>query len=328
MTRSTLRVLRGITFAVVASFIPFAAFAGNATSAGQTSPASDEAYDRNADFKQIIGIIDLIEDRYPDTRDLTVKLRGRLYRHERRQLQGRSSADRAGFAADQETAVQVARRPRPGVGEGVEVPPGADMYTSCQGLRDKALIQQLREISAYQMGVDYTTARKLMFTKIDNIGGEVECVYTGRKGRYTDIPSDRDMNCEHTWPQSLGATGVAKSDLFHLFPTDSKANGIRGSLPYGHVNEANWEDGGSRCDGTVFEPRPEHRGNAARAKFYFAVRYGKTIGDAEEAVLRAWNKEDPVDAAERERCDKIENIQHNRNPFIDHPEFVDQISDF
>jgi len=153
MTRSTLRVLRGITFAVVASFIPFAAFAGNATSAGQTSPASDEAYDRNADFKQIIGIIDLIEDRYPDTRDLTVKLRGRLYRHERRQLQGRSSADRAGFAADQETAVQVARRPRPGVGEGVEVPPGADMYTSCQGLRDKALIQQLREISAYQMGL-------------------------------------------------------------------------------------------------------------------------------------------------------------------------------
>ncbi|HOY68252.1 MAG TPA: endonuclease [Candidatus Ozemobacteraceae bacterium] len=294
----------------------------------ESGGGEDQGYDRNDEFKQIIGIIDLIEDRYPDTRDLTVKLRGRLYRHERNHVKSRSSADRAGFAADVETSGRVTRRPRPGVGEALEVPPGADMYTPCMGLRDKALIQQLREVSAYQMGVDYTTARKMMFTKIDNFGGEVECVYTGRKGRYTDIPSDRDMNCEHTWPQSLGATGVAKSDLHHLFPTDSKANSIRGSLPFGNVNEANWEEGGSRCNGSVFEPRTEHRGNVARAKFYFAVRYGKTIGNAEEAALREWHKEDPVDAAERERCNKIENIQHNRNPFIDHPEFVDQISDF
>ena len=47
-----------------------------------------------------------------------------------------------------------------------------------------------------------------------------------------------------------------------------------------------------------------------------------------EATLRRWNKLDPVDQAELERNDAIEKIQGNRNPFIDHPEYVDQISNF
>ncbi|HNW35872.1 MAG TPA: endonuclease [Candidatus Ozemobacteraceae bacterium] len=290
--------------------------------AGQIAQTPEpDSTDRTAEFKNILGIVDMIEEKYPASRDLAVKLRGCLYRHERNHLQ-------QNFVPSRSVAVSIIRRPRPGVGDNNEALPGTDIYSSCEGLKDKALVAQLREISAYQVGVDYTQARKLMFTKIDNVGGEVECVYTGRKGRYTEIPSDRDMNCEHTWPQSLGATGVAKSDIFHLFPTDSKANSIRGSLPFGKVTNPTWEGGGSKCDGSVFEPRLQHRGNVARAKFYFAVRYGKSIDAREEAALREWNKEDPVDEAERERCNKIENVQHNRNPFIDHPEFADRISDF
>jgi endonuclease I len=48
----------------------------------------------------------------------------------------------------------------------------------------------------------------------------------------------------------------------------------------------------------------------------------------EEETLRQWNKEDPVDAKEMARNDRIENFQHNRNPFVDCPEFIDRISDF
>ena len=56
------------------------------------------------------------------------------------------------------------------------------------------------------------------------------------------------MNTEHTWPQSKGATGAAKSDLHHLFPTDSKANSIRGNHPFGIVTGAvSWSDP-RRCE--------------------------------------------------------------------------------
>jgi len=41
------------------------------------------------------------------------------------------------------------------------------------------------------------------------------------------------------------------------------------------------------------------------------------------SVLLKWHQEDPVDDWERRRNDIIyEKYQGNRNPFIDHPEFV------
>ncbi|MBF0407404.1 MAG: endonuclease [Candidatus Riflebacteria bacterium] len=156
----------------------------------------------------------------------------------------------------------------------------------------------------------------------------VECIYTGRKIQTNQEPDSSDMNVEHSWPQSLGAVGIAKCDLHHLFPTDSKANSKRSSFPFGMVDKPIWEEGESQFDGSKFEIRPCQRGNTARGMFYFSIRYNKRIPNNEEAVLRQWFKEDPVDATEKARNDAIEKIQHNRNPFIDHPEFVDQIKDF
>jgi len=78
----------------------------------------------------------------------------------------------------------------------------------------------------------------------------------------------------------------------------------------------------------AFEVRAEKRGNVARAKFYFAVRYNLQIPAAEEATLRAWHAEDPVDDSEVKRNDAVETLQKNRNPFVDHPEFVARIRDF
>ena len=116
--------------------------------------------------------------------------------------------------------------------------------------------------------------------------------------------------------------------MHHLFPTDSKANSTRSSLPFGEVSDAKWAEGGSKCDLKRFEVRKESRGNSARAMFYFAVRYEQKIGQTEEETLRKWNREDPVDAHEKARNDRVETLQGNRNPFIDNPEFVDQIADF
>ena len=62
--------------------------------------------------------------------------------------------------------------------------------------------------------------------------------------------------------------------------------------------------------------------------FYFSTVYEMPIDEKQEATLRKWHKEDPVDANEIARNDAIEALQHNRNPYIDHPEYVDKIKDF
>jgi len=48
-----------------------------------------------------------------------------------------------------------------------------------------------------------------------------------------------------------------------------------------------------------------------------------------EDDMRHWHATDPVDDQERARNEEIfRNWQHNRNPFIDYPEWVNQITDF
>jgi len=195
----------------------------------------------------------------------------------------------------------------------------------------------------------YRGARKVLFGKLflkqDSSGYYIKDVYCRKKITRGQtrlgpniIPNNNVINCEHTWPQSkfTGAfpKGLQKSDLHHLFPADSKANGIRGNYDFADVDGDPLEN----CDGSYygvekwqggnFEPPKEHKGNVARALFYFSVRYKIHINDSEEAYLREWNNQDPVDEEEMQRNDTIHKIQGNRNPFVDYPELADQISDF
>lgn len=207
-----------------------------------------------------------------------------------------------------------------------------NFYNSCRGLRNGQLRDKLYDSEAKHTVYEYKQARKYMYSQIDNKNGTLECVYTGKviKLPAGQMPSGNQINCEHTWPQSKGATGDAKTDLHHLFPADPEANCKRGSFPFGYVNKKAvvFSEGGSHFDGDVFEVRQQHRGNVARAMFYFSTIYNMPIDAEQEKVLREWHKQDPVDANEMARNDAIESIQHNRNPFIDHPEYVDQINDF
>jgi hypothetical protein len=209
----------------------------------------------------------------------------------------------------------------------------ADDYAALAGLHGEALRGALAARSGGD-GLGYDTARELMFAEVDNQAGEVQCVYTGRWVTTSGVPPNDVMNAEHTWCQSWGADfHPAKSDLHHLFPTMSSANSHRGNLPFGDVVIEDWSDGGSSrgTDEThhaVFEPRDAHKGDAARAIFYFAVRYDMAVDEPMESVLRTWHRFDPPDRKELERCDAVEELQHNRNPFIDRVGFVDRIQDF
>ncbi len=225
-----------------------------------------------------------------------------------------------------------------------------DYYVPVAGLNDDALKKGLAKLIRIHECLGYSSARKFMYKQIDNENGAVEGVYTGRifpyvqgfRKEYIDteeytVEETRErsfMNCEHTWPQSFfDKKEPMRSDIFHLYPTDSDANSRRGSYPFGMVKNVKWEQGDSK-QGTdangkrVFEPRDSHKGNVARSIFYFSTCYSNKLDSYQESVLRKWHEQDPVDEEERERNRSVFQLQRNRNPFIDHPEWVSQISDF
>lgn len=201
------------------------------------------------------------------------------------------------------------------------------------GLSGDDLVQAIRDNHEH-MTLAYDSARDRLFEYVDNYDGVVEGVYTGIKVMTTTRPSGSVMNTEHTWPQSQGAgTQPARSDLHHLFPTDPGANSRRSNHPFCVVTSVTWEEGGSKlgvdaAGDTCFEPRDVHKGNVARSLFYFSVIYNYRIDESEEAVLRMWHTADPVDDRERQRNDRIAQVQRSRNPFIDEPELVGRVSDF
>lgn len=183
-----------------------------------------------------------------------------------------------------------------------------------------------------------------------------------RPGESFHPDEDDGVEVEHTWASKaewadasvhfVRASSLPGADLYHLFPVRQGINGSRGSHEFGipvsevrallldsdgtlhhpHEGAGGTPTGslrGKDADGViVFAPPEEHRGNVARAMFYMSVRYWWEIPPNMEDVLKQWHNDDPVDADERQRNDRIATIQHNRNPFIDDPTLVDQIDDF
>lgn len=157
------------------------------------------------------------------------------------------------------------------------------------------------------------------------------------------------FNREHSWPKSwFNDTPPMNSDMFHIYPTDGYVNGQRNNYPYGTVSTASWtSQNGSRlgpCNwpgysGTVFEPLDEYKGDFARTYFYMSTRYytedaGWNVTDmTNKSQLKPWALQmmlhwcstDPVSAKETDRNNALYGIQHNRNPFIDHPEYAYEI---
>ncbi len=169
------------------------------------------------------------------------------------------------------------------------------------------------------------------------------------------------FNKEHTFPKSWfgGVSGTQMySDAFHVMPADKKDNGMRGSLAYGMVGTATYTtSNGSKIGDCitpnypstlkVFEPADEFKGDIARNYFYMATCYENVIGswqtldaNGDTALdgtndnvfepwflnqLLIWNNQDPVSQKEINRNNAIYAAQGNRNPFIDHPEYVCQI---
>jgi hypothetical protein len=203
-----------------------------------------------------------------------------------------------------------------------------------------------------QMG--YNKAREAMYSYVDvATDGRVYCVYTGFSQPSATTTYLNPINAEHTVPQSFfGEDEPMRSDIHHLFPTHELVNSSRGNLDFGEIDDNitdKWYVGGRIEDGVAltvltskpasnidayseldggskFEVKEDHKGNAARAVFYFYTMYptqGGSIEDlADLQTLYDWHVADPVDEAERVRNDRAASRQGNRNPYIDYPELA------
>lgn len=242
-----------------------------------------------------------------------------------------------------------------------QIPPG--YYAPAAGLTGAPLKLALHNIikshtvvsyaslwTAFQK-TDITPTVKVWDVYSDIPGGTPPYVYTFVSDQCGSYSVEGDCyNREHSWPQSWfsSVTGPV-SDMFHIYPTDGKVNGVRNNYPYGNVSTVSWTSlNGSKLgacsdlgySSTVFEPLDEYKGDLARGYFYMSTRYFSEDGswsfsDAtnksdilpwEVNVLLQWHHDDPVSAKEIARNDSIYyKFQHNRNPFIDNPQWADSI---
>ena len=228
--------------------------------------------------------------------------------------------------------------------------PVEDYYRTAAGKTGNTLKTELHNIIDHHTELSYSSVwEALKKTDEDPANANnVILLYTGRsQAKSTNGGGVDDWNREHVWAKSHGDFGTAMgpgTDLHHLRPTDVSVNGTRGNLDFDNGGTEHSEALGNYFDSDSWEPRDEVKGDVARMLFYMAVRYEGDVSDEPDlelnntvnngtapyhgklSVLLQWNAEDPVDDRERRRNDIIySDYQHNRNPFIDHPEWVNEI---
>ncbi len=218
------------------------------------------------------------------------------------------------------------------------------------GLEGQALLDAVRADYSPTATLGYGPARDALYGWEQGRNGNLRAVYTGFTIVLSGDPSSsalaQGVNTEHTWPQSLGmASEPQRSDMHNLFPTRDEVNSARGNSPFADIPDAQTDtwfrlaqqqsstptanlDEWSEVDDDNppagyfgrFEPREDHKGNAARSIFYvYAVweaRLASGFLDVQLGDLLAWHTQDSVDAFEADRSSFIASQQGNPNPFV------------
>jgi hypothetical protein len=216
------------------------------------------------------------------------------------------------------------------------------------GLTRESLFNYLSTNYKTSTTLGYNQARDVMYSIIDlEDDNTLKGIYTN----YTiTIDPNQDprpqtnaqnMNCEHSWPQSMGAgSEPQKSDLHHLYPCRGNVNSSRGNKPYAEIDDndtdkwwrfdyyetsipSQYIDEFSEVDNDndKFEPREIVKGNIARGMFYFFTIYNDEADhnffEEQKYFLNLWDKQDPVDDIELARTLSIATYQDDIvNPFV------------
>ena len=157
-------------------------------------------------------------------------------------------------------------------------------------------------------------------------------------------------NREHVWSKSHGfpnSSQVGYTDIHHLRAADASVNSLRSNYDFDNggdpANDGEIVTENNLLSGVSWEPRDAIKGDVARMMFYMDVRYEENSDiDMPDLVLvdsvntdgaqfgklcslYDWHNSDPVDTQEIARNDAVYELQGNRNPFIDHPEWVEKV---
>lgn len=144
-------------------------------------------------------------------------------------------------------------------------------------------------------------------------------------------------NREHVYPKSLGTPDLGTTgpgaDAHHLRAADVTRNGSRGNRKFA----AGSGNSNTTAQGDWY-PGDEYKGDVARMMLFMYIRYGNrclpsnavvgTVNNTDANMINLlldWNAQDPVSTIEVQRNNIIQNLQGNRNPFIDNPAFATQI---
>lgn len=190
--------------------------------------------------------------------------------------------------------------------------------------------------------------------------GHIKCLYTGLSVENDSHTSSGDKlywNREHTWPKSHGFNddkSAPYTDCHHLRASESKINIAKSNNDFGELDSDYTESYGNRYGNGIFEPNDDVKGDVARMLLYMFIRYGEyddttvTINNntysvnlelvdnsnttaisngngklAKLSTILSWHYQDPVSDREIYRNNVVYMFQKNRNPFIDHPEYVE-----
>ncbi|ASK29146.1 endonuclease I [Chryseobacterium sp. T16E-39] len=220
-----------------------------------------------------------------------------------------------------------------------------DIYYDHDASNTTLLLDMYSEIPTGPDAYEYTSAQLISSAATEGLGYNREhmmpqSTFYSNYPMYSDlfyvIPTDAKINqLRSNYPYGISST--TPSNVYNIFTNSSKIG--KSAIPnYVYT-------------GRVYEPIDEFKGDIARSLLYFAVRYEGKLGtfkynnntnpvsdsnpldgteekafdDAYIAMLLQWNAQDPVSQKEIDRNNSVYSIQKNRNPFIDHPQWVSDI---
>lgn len=204
--------------------------------------------------------------------------------------------------------------------------PPAGYYSSATATSGPMLKTQLSQIVANAGTISYGALQ----LQLQNIDRDVEnpanirLAYTGAQVPAPWTSGGVTWNREHCWPRSLGVgdSGQDFSDAHHVLPCNPSVNSSRGNKAFG-TGPGQWDP--DMDFSFPIDQRMRYRGQMSRMAFYMNTRYQylnmALIGNMTELI--DWHFEQMPADWDRLRNDRVyASPQSNRNPYVDHPEFV------
>ena len=194
---------------------------------------------------------------------------------------------------------------------------GSELLSALQGLNSTKLQHRV----GYNSMPSYFPT-----TDPGSSSGQTTSFYSGKSGVYST-----SMNREHVWPASRTVLGRDKDpledDMHMVRPTLTTENSSRGNSFF--AESGAWDPASFNNE--------SYRGDAARIIFYCVVadsqlslvdkntddQSNHTMGKLSDMLQ--WNINYSVANRENVRNEAVEELQGNRNPFIDHPEYACRI---